>query len=410
MNLELLKETCPSGWQISVLEKASRISNNLRFPINADQRKEMKGVFPYYGPTKVLDYINEYRVEGKYVLMSEDGDHFLKYDEIPMTLLVEGKFNVNNHAHLIQGNDECLTEWIFYFYNHVSLEPYITRQGVGRFKLTKDALLNLPILIPPIPEQEKIIKVLSTWDRRIELTTNLIKAKRNLKRALMQHLLTGKRRFQEFVGQPWEEFQLVDVFERVTRKNDEGNTNVVTISAQRGFVRQDEFFNRIVASENLAGYFLVKKGEFCYNKSYTNDYAWGATKRLKEFEKAVVTTLYICFRIKDESRHSGDFLEQLFEACMLDKGLTKIAHEGGRAHGLLNVTPSDFFSLKITIPGYDEQVAIAKVLQAADREIELLKKQLDALKRQKRSLMQKLLTGQIRVKTADENREEMVSA
>src|SRR5690606_37721123 len=107
-------------------------------------------------------------------------------------------------------------------------------------------------------------------------------------------------------------------------------------------VKQTDFFNKSVASEVLDNYYLVYNGEFCYNKSYSNGYPWGATKRLNNFDKAVVTTLYICFCIKDNTTTNSDFFEQYFEANLLDKGLTQIAHEGGRAHGLLNVTPSDF--------------------------------------------------------------------
>ena len=97
-------------------------------------------------------------------------------------------------------------------------------------------------------------------------------------------------------------------------------------------------------------------------------------------------------------KNSGDFFEQYFEANLLDKGLTKIAHEGGRAHGLLNVTPSDFFSLKITIPTPDEQTAIALVLQTADKEIQLLKTKTERLREQKKGLMQVLLTGRKRLR------------
>jgi len=94
----------------------------------------------------------------------------------------------------------------------------------------------------------------------------------------------------------------------------------------------------------------------------------------------------------------GDFFEQFFEANSLDKGLTKIAHEGGRAHGLLNVTPSDFFSLKIAIPSFEEQTAIAQVLQTADKEIQLLKAKTEKLREQKKGMMQVLLTGKKRLK------------
>jgi type I restriction enzyme S subunit len=251
--------------------------------------------------------------------------------------------------------------------------------------------------LPTLMEQTTIVTLLTLWDSTISKTSALIDQKELLKKWLMQQLLTGKNRLPGFGGE-WKTVRLKDVFDRVTRKNDEINTNVVTISAQRGFVRQTDFFNKSIASDILDNYFLVEKGEFCYNKSYSNGYPWGATKRLTDFEKAVVTTLYICFKIKDSLKSSGDFFEHYFEANSLDRGLTKIAHEGGRAHGLLNVTPGDFFELKITIPSQEEQTAIASVLQSADKEISLLRARLDKLKEQKRGLMQVLLTGKKRLK------------
>jgi type I restriction enzyme, S subunit len=251
--------------------------------------------------------------------------------------------------------------------------------------------------LPPLPEQKAIAHVLGLMDSAINTNNQLIAKKELQKKWLMQNLLTGKRRLKGFEKEKWEDTSLLDLFERVTRKNIEQNTNVVTISAQRGFVRQTDFFNKSIASEIVDNYFLVEKGEFCYNKSYSNGYPWGATKRLKDFDKAVVTTLYICFAIKNSQKNSGDFFEHYFEANLLDKGLTKIAHEGGRAHGLLNVTPSDFFSLRITIPNHEEQNAIAQVIQAADKEIQLLKAKAEKLKEQKGGLMQVLLTGKKRL-------------
>lgn len=315
---------------------------------------------------------------------------------------------LNQHIYRITPHDGISKAWLFYALQLVTARIEAKAHG---FKSTlvhvhKSEITGQKVFVPPFHEQLRIAEILSTWAKASEKMESLLAATITRKRGIKQQLLKGKKRFREFADQVWEEVKLSDVFERVTRKNDEGNSNVVTVSALRGFVRQNEFFSKLVASENLSDYYLVKQGEFCYNKSYTNDYAWGATKRLKEFDKAVVTTLYICFKIKDESRHSGDFLEQLFEACVLDRGLTKIAHEGGRAHGLLNVAPSDFFDLKITVPSYAEQIAVAQVLQAADREIDLLKKQLDALKRQRRGLMQKLLTGKCRIKVDEETQQE----
>lgn len=264
-------------------------------------------------------------------------------------------------------------------------------------------LASIKFLLPPLHEQRAIARLLSIWDTAIHTAEQLIAQKELRKKWLMQQLLTGKRRLPGFEGE-WKEYKLSDLFNRVTRKNTEGNTTVVTISAQRGFVRQTDFFNKNIASEITDNYFLVEKGEFCYNKSYSNGYPWGATKRLKDFEKAVVTTLYICFGIKDKGMANPEFFEQYFEANLLDEGLTKIAHEGGRAHGLLNVTPSDFFSLVVTIPSIAEQTAIALVLQAADKEIGLLKAKAEKLREQKKGLMQVLLTGRVRLKINNETK------
>jgi len=268
--------------------------------------------------------------------------------------------------------------------------------GSTRTRIARSELGKLKIPLPPLPEQKAIAQVLSTADAAIHTTEKLIAQKELRKKWLMQQLLTGKKRLKGF-GEEWKEKKLSDLFDRVTRKNTEGNTTVVTISAQRGFVRQTDFFNKNIASEITDNYFLVERGEFCYNKSYSNGYPWGATKRLNDFDKAVVTTLYICFGVKDQKKTNPDFFEQYFNANLLDKGLTKIAHEGGRAHGLLNVTPSDFFSLKVTVPSYEEQTAIAQVLQVADKEISLLKAKAEKLREQKKGLMQVLLTGKKRL-------------
>ena len=217
----------------------------------------------------------------------------------------------------------------------------------------------------------------------------------------MQQLLTGKKRLPGFDG-AWEEVTLGSLFHRVTTRNDGQSTNVVTISGQRGLIRQQEFFKKSVASETLDNYFLLKRGQFAYNKSYSNGYPMGAIKRLNRYEDGVVTTLYICFELADERTADSDFYEQYFESGQLIKGLMQIAHEGARAHGLLNVKPSDFFSLKVHKPPIDEQKAIARLLVTTDRELQAQKSRLEQLKIEKKALMQQLLTGKRRVKLETE--------
>lgn len=277
----------------------------------------------------------------------------------------------------------------------------VSTAGHGTGRLDTHSIQGHPINIPPLTEQKKIAQILSTWDKAITTTDKLIANSQQQKKALMQQLLTGKKRLLDkngvrFSGE-WKLSKLSKLFARVTTKNNGQSTNVVTISGQRGLIRQEDFFKKTVASETLDGYFLLKQGQFAYNKSYSNGYPMGAIKRLNRYPDGVVTTLYICFELSDSDRSDSDFWEHYFESGHLNQGLSQIAHEGGRAHGLLNVKPSDFFSLKVPIPSFEEQQKIAAVLSSADQEITALQQKLDVLKQEKKALMQQLLTGKRRV-------------
>ena len=293
-------------------------------------------------------------------------------------------------------NEKANPEWLYYIITYS--KPRLVRLGCGStfLEVSKKDFSRFKIAVPPLAEQRKIAEVLGVWDEAIEKQERLIEQLALRKRGLMQRLLSAKLRLPGF-SEAWQKVKLGDICERVTRKNIEDNQNVMTISAQRGFVAQTDFFNKSVASETLESYYLVFRDEFCYNKSYSNGYPMGAIKRLSEAEKAVVTSLYICFNVKPGTDANIDYLSYYFDNGGLNRGLTKIANEGGRAHGLLNVTPKDFFGLSFEIPSLKEQTAIAEVLTAADREIELAKEKLERLRRQKRGLMQQLLTGKKRV-------------
>ncbi len=400
----------PSDWEVKKLDDLGEFKNG----INKDKEEFGHG-YPLVGLMDVFDIPKVYNSNFSLVNTTDNErrDFDLKTGDVlfvrssvkPVgvgltTLVCEDIPDATFSGFLIRFRNN--TKLDFEFKAHCFLESNFRQRLLNKSTISANtninqvALKSLQIILPPLPEQTRIAEVLSAWDKAICNVQATIDQVEQRNKWLMQELLSGKRRLKEFSGE-WKEVKMKDVFDRVTRKNTENNTNVVTISAQRGFVRQTDFFNKNIASEITDNYFLVEKGEFCYNKSYSNGYPWGATKRLNDYEKAVVTTLYICFKIKDLKRSSGDFFEHFFERNSLDRGLTKIAHEGGRAHGLLNVTPSDFFDLKITIPGFEEQTAIAQVLQAAASEVQVLRSKLDKLKEQKKGLMQVLLTGKKRL-------------
>ena len=150
----------------------------------------------------------------------------------------------------------------------------------------------------------------------------------------------------------WEQRKLGEIATRVTRKNEGESDLPLTISAQHGLVDQRTFFNNQVASKDMSGYYLLRKGEFAYNKSTSGDSPWGAVKRLVNYEKGCVSTLYICFGLDGTD---PNYLVTYYETDCWHKGVQMIAAEGARNHGLLNIAPNDFFDTVLALPSSQEE-------------------------------------------------------
>lgn len=183
--------------------------------------------------------------------------------------------------------------------------------------------------------------------------------------------------------------KLSDKFSRIKQKNNVGSTNVLTISAQQGLINQEDYYKQYVASEEKSNYSLLYSGDFAYNKSYSTGYDYGAIKRLDKYEMGIVSPLYICFRKNSDT--ISDYYTQYFESGIYNREIYKIAQEGARNHGLLNVAVEDFFDGYLINPPVAEQEGIAKILTHCDKVIELKKQLIAEERRQKRWLMEKLL-------------------
>ena len=201
-----------------------------------------------------------------------------------------------------------------------------------------------------------------------------------------------KLRFPGF-DEPWRAEKLSDFADRITRKNNKSETDLpLTISSKDGLVDQVSYFNKTVASKDMSGYYLLKNGEFAYNKSYSVGYDFGSIKRLNRYPMGALSTLYICFALK---RHESDFIKAYFDSLKWYREIYMISAEGARNHGLLNVPTEEFFDTKHYLPeNTDEQRKIANFLIALERRIEVQQSLVDNLKKYKRGALKAIFNQQ----------------
>lgn len=250
------------------------------------------------------------------------------------------------------------------------------------------------IKIPSLEEQQKIGAFFKQLDDTIALHQRKLAKLKELKQGYLQKLFprNGSKfpqlRFAGFAD-AWEERKLSSISERVTRKNKNNESTLpLTISAQDGLVDQNDFFNKQVASRDVTGYFLVKNGEFAYNKSYSNGYPWGAIKRLDKYDMGVLSTLYIVFR---PTKINSQFLVSYYDTTRWYREVSKNAAEGARNHGLLNIAPTDFFNTLLVVPKIvDEQQKIGSFFKQLDDTIALHQRKLEKLQELKKGYLQKM--------------------
>lgn len=365
----------------------------------------MPGPYPYFGPTGVLGHIDHYRIDEEFALIGEDGDHFLKFRDRPMTLMFSGKANVNNHAHIVGNSPTCLAQWFHYWFMHRDLTAVLSRQGVARYKLTKAGLEELEIWLPPKSEQREIGRVLGVWAAAIATTERLLANSRAQKEALASRILFGKARLAAFKGTShlhatpcgripdcWQHLKIEAIAHEVSqRKPDGASYPVLSCTKHAGLVDSLKYFKKQVFSKDLSTYKVVPRGTFAYA---TNHIEEGALGYQNLYDFALISPIYTAFatthRVHDAYLHrvlKTERFRQLFEAA---------TNSSVNRRGSLRW--NDFKKIHVPLPGLEEQVAIAAVLEKADSEIEQLERQILALRTEKSALMQQLLTGKRRVR------------
>lgn len=287
-------------------------------------------------------------------------------------------------------------------YLELNKDMYISKylQG-GQGNLSGEIVLNYKIPVPPLAEQQKIAEILGTWDKAIEKQSQLIEQLTLRKRGLMQQLLSAKRRLPGF-SEPWKKVRLGDIgspYNGLSGKNKENFE-----SGDACFIPYiNIFLNERIDINNLESVEIgieehqnkVKYGDIFFTVSSETPNEVGMSSVLLEsLDNTYLNSFCFGYRLNDFLTLSPFFATYLFRAEYFRHCMYILAQGSTR----FNISKSDVMNLKINVPSIEEQTAIAQILTAADREIELAQQKLELLRQQKRGLMQQLLTGKKRVK------------
>lgn len=313
------------------------------------------------------------------------GDHTreLKYVDFPFCTGADG-------TQLLSPKSKDIPMYLYYYCKSLK----IPNTGYNRhFKYIKETIYKIPL---STKEQQAIASFFDNLDSQISASASRIASLKQIKAGSLQAMFpqegetVPKVRFKGFKGE-WDKVKLNTFAKRIMRKNSNlESTLALTIASAYGLVSQTDYFNNSLVGANLRNYYLLKKREFAYNKSYSNGYPFGSVKRLDRYEQGILSTLYIVFGIIDDTI-SSDYLTHFFDTTLWHKEVAERAAEGARNHGLLNIGAEDFLDINILKPQTkEEQQKIAVYFTSLDRQISLHSQRLEKLKQIKAACLDKM--------------------
>ena len=306
--------------------------------------------------------------------------------------------NTNQALAIIRLN-EGVIDYITIVLKGRTVEDFIKQNPTigAQPNLSLKQVSNLEIPFPNNEEQGKIGNFFQFIDRLITLHQRKCDEVKKVKKIMLQKMFPKKGeknpeiRFNGFTND-WEQRKLGEVCVRVTRKNKNNESDLpLTIASQYGLIDQRDFFNKVIAAKDMSNYYLLKKGEFAYNKSYSKGFDYGSIKRLNAYEQGCLSTLYICFSIETDEVDS-DYLECFFDTLSWYHDVSAICAEGARNHGLLNVDVEAFFKdVNIEMPSQiQEQRKISVFINTLDHLITLHQRKCEELKNVKKYMLQNM--------------------
>lgn len=373
----------PKDWSVKQLGECADFLDSQRVPLKDEDRQNRQGIYPYYGASGIIDYIDDYLFDDELILLGEDGANILTRTT-RLAFRVSGKVWVNNHAHVIKPSPDMCIGFLCEYLESIQYNKYNT--GTAQPKLNKKVCGTIPIPLPSLPEQEAIAEVLECWDKAIRGVEKKIEKKRKIKTGLMQRLLSGDQRMPEYQTAEDAEGR------RAGEKMPEGWVEVclgaiVSISYGKDWkgVKTSSGGVAVYGTGGLMG--LARKPLFqppaiLLGRKGTID----TPMFINEPFWAVDTTFVI------QATSDVDMVYLYYKLILIR---WKRYNE---ASGVPSLSRETIRGIDLKIPAHrKEQQAVASFLSASDSEIAALERKLAGLKDQKRYLLNNLVTGTIRL-------------
>ena len=356
-------------WEKKRLEECVEFLDGLRKPIKSEDRKSEQGLYPYYGASGIIDYIDGYIFDGEYILLSEDGANIIDRN-YRVAFIAKGKIWVNNHAHVLQPYDGFDINFLSETLERLNYAVYNT--GTTMPKLNQEVCRNINLKIPTTKEQNKIGNLLSLLNERISTQNKIIEDLKKLKSAIIEKL------YSEIQGKEYSFGQLFDV---VNERNKQMEySNILSASQEKGMVNRDDL-NLDIQFErsNINTYKIVRKGDYVIHlRSFQGGFAFSN-------KLGVCSPAYTILRPNNLLEYG--YLSNYFTSQRFIKSLILVTY-GIRDGRSINV--DEWLGMKTTIPSKEHQQYIVKAIGSFDRKIESEEAYATHLSKQKQYLLRQM--------------------
>ena len=361
-------------WNEVKLGDISTFLDNKRIPLKEDDRKQIKGEYPYYGASGIIDYVNDYIFDEELILMGEDGANIVTRSS-KLIFLAKGKYWVNNHAHVIKADNNINQYFLSESLERINYEKYNT--GTAQPKLNREVCQKIKVKIPQFNEQNKIANFLLVIDEKLRLLEQKYQYYQNFKKYLMQQIFTQKLRFD--FNDTWKTVKIKDIFDERSEKGFL-DLELLSVTLNDGVIKRSEIESKDNSNENKSNYKHVLPGDIVYNSMRM----WQGASGVSPYEGIVSPAYTILIPKNVYSKYFGYYFktnEMVYQFKKYSQGLTS---------DTWNLKYPLISEIKIKIPSIEEQKEITIIFEIMDEKIKILQNNIDELTTFKKGLLQQM--------------------